>query len=98
MVDISEREGGEVFTIRHLSREDQHIGFFCGLIYPPIPQIPHNTMWTNNIRCPSDQRIPSICREHNRRSERRFKEGVEVGEGLEVEHVDLVDDRRGYLT
>ena len=49
-------------------------------------------MGCDYISCPTDKGFASVGGENDGRGHGRLEEGVEVGETLDIEHVDLVDE------
>ena len=49
-------------------------------------------MWRNYIRRPTDKGFASVGGQHHRRCHGGLEEGVEVGETLDIEHMNLIDE------
>ena len=58
----------------------------------PVEEIDRDTVRRDDVRRPAHERVTAVGRENYGRCHRRLEERVEVGEALDVEHVDFVDE------
>ena len=58
----------------------------------PIQEVYGDPVWGNDIGRPTDEGFASVCGQHHGGRHGGLEEGVEVGETLDIEHMNLVDE------
>jgi len=58
----------------------------------PVQEVDRDSMWCNNISRSTDKGFASVGGQHNGRCHGGLEEGIEVGETLDIEHMNLIDE------